>query len=67
MDAFPDAKVILTVRDPVKWHQSMNNTILKLYRVLTEDPFVVIFMWLVGRKRTTELFKKMDLSPDPSK
>lgn len=28
MDAFPDAKVLLTVRDPERWYESVTNTIL---------------------------------------
>ena len=30
MKAFPDAKVILTVRDPAKWHKSASDTIYSM-------------------------------------
>jgi hypothetical protein len=30
MDAFPDAKVILTIRDPDQWYESMANTLYSL-------------------------------------
>ncbi|KAL7894366.1 P-loop containing nucleoside triphosphate hydrolase protein [Trichoderma sp. SZMC 28014] len=30
--AYPDAKVILTLRDPVKWFHSVNNTLLPVLR-----------------------------------
>mmetsp|Transcript_14678 Transcript_14678/g.16240 ORF Transcript_14678/g.16240 Transcript_14678/m.16240 type:complete len:168 (-) Transcript_14678:205-708(-) len=32
MEAFPDTKVLLTVRDPHRWYKSMKNTLLRLYR-----------------------------------
>ncbi|MDR7273693.1 sulfotransferase family protein [Catenuloplanes atrovinosus] len=32
VEAYPDARVILTVRDPYRWHQSMDETILRALR-----------------------------------
>lgn len=33
MDAFPDAKVLLSVRDPERWYESAYETIYEIYRV----------------------------------
>ena len=54
MEAYPDVKVVLTVRDPVKWHNSVKNTIHKLGKLLDNDFTVVLFAKLVG------LWKAMD-------
>lgn len=35
MEAFPDAPVILTVRDPASWYESMRSTIYELRRLTT--------------------------------
>ena len=32
---YPSAKVLLNVRDPVKWFQSVNNTILQIQKFIT--------------------------------
>jgi len=38
-ERYPDAKVILSERDPKKWYDSITNTILKsMTRMQTEDP-----------------------------
>jgi len=34
---FPDAKVLLTVRDPVKWYNSVKNTIREIHRFRVES------------------------------
>lgn len=38
MDVFPEAKVILTVRDPASWYESMKNTLYSL-KTATEERF----------------------------
>ncbi|KAI8147527.1 P-loop containing nucleoside triphosphate hydrolase protein [Fennellomyces sp. T-0311] len=38
IEKYPDAKVILTRRDPDSWYKSVYNTIYKYYDVLPEDP-----------------------------
>src|SRR5215210_5875583 len=40
MEAFPEAPVILTVRDPAEWYESMRSTIYELRR-LTDGPLPV--------------------------
>ena len=47
MRAYPDAKVILTTRDPVKWYSSVKNTIYNS-RVFGKDPLVRIFTKMTG-------------------
>lgn len=42
-DAFPDAKVVLTVRDPEKWYESMRQTI---HPSLTRFPNRIVAPWL---------------------
>lgn len=37
MERYPDAKVILTVRDPERWYESMRSTIYKLTRISTRS------------------------------
>ncbi|KAF8592224.1 hypothetical protein K439DRAFT_1656249 [Ramaria rubella] len=36
--AYPDAKFILTTRDPAKWEQSMNNTVMRIPEKITRGP-----------------------------
>ena len=47
MNIFPNAKVVLTVRDPVKWYESVKGTIFKIREFLTGP--VAIFLKLAGR------------------
>ncbi|GAC1631392.1 MAG: hypothetical protein NVS4B11_31660 [Ktedonobacteraceae bacterium] len=39
MKAYPDAKVLLTVRDPQRWYESAKNTIYQAVREDTSSPF----------------------------
>ncbi len=48
---FPDARVILTVRDPIAWHTSVCLTILPLRRALAR--------WMPGAGRIAELTDKI--------
>jgi len=41
---YPDAKVILTVRDPEKWHQSVHDTIYKWNRLTFLRKFFLLTM-----------------------
>lgn len=38
METFPDAKVILTVRDPQRWYDSVYNTIYQYAKDVPDDP-----------------------------
>src|SRR5262245_42237849 len=37
LDAYPQAKAILTVRDPQRWYDSMEKTILRAWRLRREQ------------------------------
>ncbi len=50
MDVFPDAKVLLTVRDPEKWHTSVMNTIHPRNNDESDDPHT-----LAQRRMTTSV------------
>src|SRR5215207_5750254 len=39
MERYPDAKVILSVRDPERWYESTRNTIYALVRIGNRSPF----------------------------
>ncbi len=49
MEAYPDAKVVLTTRTPETWYQSVKNSIYRT-RGITNDPAVRLFLWIVGQK-----------------
>ncbi|CEL96729.1 unnamed protein product [Vitrella brassicaformis CCMP3155] len=54
MQAFPDAKVILTIRDPHKWYASARETILRNRHNFKSFP-VNVGIWLVGLADLTDL------------
>ena len=47
MEAYPGAKVVLSVRDPVKWYKSVKNTIYQS-RIMNRDPLVRLYMKLIS-------------------
>ena len=53
MDIFPDAKVILTIRDPEKWFESVKRTIYQTTNFL--NGAVGLFLKLVGGYDKTSL------------
>ena len=54
MEAFPNAKVILSVRDPKKWYLSVKNTIRYGQSVYSSFP-VNILMELIGKRKTVNM------------
>ena len=48
MIAFPQAKVVLTVRNPETWHTSVKSTIHKISKII-DDFACVIFLKLIGQ------------------
>ena len=52
MKIFPNAKVVLTLRDPLKWYVSMKQTILKIREFRTGP--IGMFIKLVGLQRVLE-------------
>ena len=57
MDVFPDAKVILTVRDPERWYKSVKNSIMKIRQVCSL-PHVRLFLTISGSERATKIVNK---------
>ena len=61
MEAYPDAKVLLSVRDPKKWYQSVKNTI---YQNSIFDSFPMnVFVKLVGLSGTTSMIRRICYMP----
>ncbi len=50
MNAYPDAKVLLTIRDPESWYESVNSTIYAISRRASRIPFASLFFLLLGAK-----------------
>ncbi len=48
MSVYPDAKVLLTVRDPEKWYESVRSTIYKISRNVARIPFASLLPSLMG-------------------
>ena len=48
MEKYPDAKVLLSVRDPERWYESTRNTVYELSRISRISPFSRQTFWLVG-------------------
>ena len=59
MKIYPNAKVLLTVRDPIKWYLSVKNTIRDGQAFMKESILALpirIFGWLTGKAAGTALF-----------
>jgi len=41
LDIYPNAKVLFTDRDPVRWYESSKNTISKLYKLITSPAITI--------------------------
>lgn len=48
MQEFPDAKVLLSVRDPDRWYESVSNTIYGMRRASTASPFAAAIFSVAG-------------------
>jgi len=62
MVAFPNAKVLLNVRDPVKWYTSVKESIFKAHSTMVSWPCSWFFT-LIGRKDTNDLVGQMSRHP----
>lgn len=58
MDAYPESKVILTTRDPVRWFNSVKNSIYQSRR-LYNDPIVRLYLKFQGGTRQWECAQKV--------
>jgi len=50
MKVYPNAKVILTTRDPVSWYKSVKNTIFQYYLIQQKIPFTWMYALMDRRK-----------------
>ena len=48
MEVFPDAKVILTVREPETWYKSVKSSIFQMRNLYKSFPFNIL-LWINGR------------------
>ena len=48
MQEYPDAKVLLSVRDPEKWYESTSNTIYNVRRASTSSPLAAAIFSIAG-------------------
>ena len=58
MDIFPNAKVVLTVRDPARWYESVKGTLMKHHEHVTGP--IGLFTKLVGKLRVFEVVLQSD-------
>lgn len=54
MEAFPDAKVLLTVRNPSTWYDSVHNSIYQIHEARRQSWTVRAYQWLIGMGETCE-------------
>ena len=64
MDAFPDAKVVLSVRSPQTWYTSVHESIYN-FHLLNHDPAVPIMGTLLGVRRNMECADAISCHPPP--
>jgi len=58
LEMYPNAKVLLTVRDPVKWYLSVKNTIHHMAKFMTESTAAAPFR-LIGRLKGNPMGKAL--------
>ncbi|XP_023340279.1 uncharacterized protein LOC111710426 [Eurytemora carolleeae] len=58
MEAFPNAKVLLNVRDPIKWYESVKNSIFRLHMTARCWP-CTWFTALIGQAESIELVAQL--------
>ncbi len=62
MEAFPNAKVLLTVRDPESWYHSVKDSIYVNNVLSTTWPFSFFFMFL-RKNRVLNLIRRSSYTP----
>ena len=58
LDLYPEAKVILTVRDPETWYESVLKTIYFITE-LERDPVLRLYSYLTGSKPVVDLINRL--------
>ena len=56
MQIFPNAKVVMTNRDPEKWYESIRGTLYKIHVSL--DGTVGLFLKVIGKARMLDVVKR---------
>lgn len=51
---YPNAKVLLNIRDPVKWFHSVNNTILQIQNFITKSWMALPLRMIMKLKRSNQ-------------
>ena len=64
MKIFPNAKVVMTNRDPEKWYESIRSTLYKIH--INLDGTVGLFLKLIGKGRLLEAVKKTSNQGKPT-
>jgi len=61
MECFPNAKVILSTRDPDSWYSSVHESIFQMTKLLRDPSYSLLLKWMDGRKRCgKEFIDKLD-------
>ena len=62
MEAFPEAKVVLSVRNPQTWYKSVYDTIYN-FHIFREDTAMCLFGHLTGYMRNMKCAHEVSLHP----
>lgn len=62
MSAYPDAKVVLTVRSPESWYDSVHGSIYQFYKI-SGNLAVRIFLRLTGQLRAMDTVNRISCHP----
>ena len=62
MEAFPDAKVILTIREPETWYESVKNSIYKMKNFHRVFP-INLYLWLSGYYQNAKMVQEISIKP----
>ena len=65
MDAYPEAKIVLTVRNPTTWYASVRGSIFQS-SILVKNPIVRTFLTAVGKLHTLETVVNLCSFNNPS-
>lgn len=57
MHHYPDAKVLLTAREPEKWHDSVKKTIFQK-RAFLKDSIILMWLKIVNKRDVLNLASK---------
>ena len=64
MEAFPEAKVILTIREPETWYESVKNSIYNLRNLHRTFP-VNLYLWYKGTYNNLRMTNEVSYALPP--